>query len=56
MEGNDLLACAQTGTGKTAAYLLPVINMLADGGYPEGLYDSYDEYIFSKTDISLKLF
>ena len=35
MEGQDLLACAQTGTGKTAAYLLPVINMLADGGYPE---------------------
>lgn len=35
MEGHDLLACAQTGTGKTAAYLLPVINMLADGGYPE---------------------
>lgn len=34
MEGRDLLACAQTGTGKTAAYLLPVINMLADGGYP----------------------
>lgn len=35
MEGRDLLACAQTGTGKTAAYLLPVINMLADGGYPD---------------------
>ncbi len=35
MEGHDLLACAQTGTGKTAAYLLPVINMIADGGYPE---------------------
>lgn len=35
MEGKDLLACAQTGTGKTAAYLLPVINMLADGGYPD---------------------
>lgn len=34
MDGRDVLACAQTGTGKTAAYLLPVINLLADGGYP----------------------
>lgn len=35
MDGKDLLACAQTGTGKTAAYLLPIINELAEGGYPE---------------------
>ncbi|MCM1152788.1 MAG: DEAD/DEAH box helicase [Muribaculum sp.] len=34
LEGRDLLACAQTGTGKTAAYLLPVIDMIADGNYP----------------------
>lgn len=35
LEGRDILACAQTGTGKTAAYLLPVINELVEGGYPE---------------------
>ena len=34
LEGHDLIACAQTGTGKTAAYLLPVIDRIADGGYP----------------------
>ncbi|MDE6007063.1 MAG: DEAD/DEAH box helicase [Muribaculaceae bacterium] len=35
LDGHDLMACAQTGTGKTAAYLLPVINELAEGGFPE---------------------
>lgn len=29
IQGKDLLACAQTGTGKTAAFILPVLNNLA---------------------------
>ena len=34
LEGRDLIGVAQTGTGKTAAYLLPVLSKLSDGGYP----------------------
>lgn len=29
LEGKDLIACAQTGTGKTASYLLPVLHHLS---------------------------
>lgn len=35
LEGRDLIAVAQTGTGKTAAYLLPILNQLSEGGHPE---------------------
>jgi ATP-dependent RNA helicase RhlE len=34
LEGHDLLACAQTGTGKTAAFALPVLQRLSDGRRP----------------------
>lgn len=29
LKGEDILACAQTGTGKTAAFVLPVLNHMA---------------------------
>lgn len=35
LEGRDLIGVAQTGTGKTAAYLLPILNQLNKGTYPK---------------------
>lgn len=35
LEKKDMIACAQTGTGKTAAYLLPILNVLCQKEHPE---------------------
>ncbi len=37
LKGGDLIGCAQTGTGKTAAYALPLLSLLMDGKN-DGIY------------------
>ena len=34
LEGRDLIGCAETGTGKTAAFLLPIIQKLSERALP----------------------
>lgn len=46
LNGRDVLGVAQTGTGKTAAYLLPILSKLQDGGYPQ---DSINCIVMSPT-------
>ncbi len=35
LQGKDIIGVAQTGTGKTAAYLLPVLSQLCSGDYSQ---------------------
>lgn len=46
INGNDVLGIAQTGTGKTAAYLLPILSRLDEEDFPE---DSINCVIMSPT-------
>lgn len=46
LEGNDILAVAQTGTGKTATYLLPILSLLDEGNFPT---DSINCIVMSPT-------
>lgn len=35
LEGHDIIGVSQTGTGKTAAYLLPILSRISDGEFPD---------------------
>ena len=35
LQGKDMIGCAQTGTGKTAAFVLPSLNQMANNPSPD---------------------
>jgi ATP-dependent RNA helicase RhlE len=39
LNGSDLLGCAQTGTGKTAAFAVPILQHLYNEGVPAARTD-----------------
>ncbi len=69
LAGKDLIGCAQTGTGKTAAYVLPIISQLSRGGYPQDAINAVimaptrelakqidqqiDEYLRRRSDVTV---
>lgn len=60
LEGKDLLGIAQTGTGKTAAFSLPIINYLVNtprevkGGEPRVLILSPTRELASQIEFNIK--
>lgn len=41
INGKDVIGCAETGTGKTVAFLLPIINQMIHDGPPKGSSNFY---------------
>ncbi len=49
LKGKDLLGCAQTGTGKTAAFAIPILQHLYKNPQTEGGYQKVRALILTPT-------
>ena len=62
LDGRDLIGCAQTGTGKTAAFMLPILNRLCKVrrprhiGHPRALVLSPTRELAAQTAEAIRLF
>ena len=60
LKGRDLIGCAQTGTGKTAAFMLPILNHLVKvrrprrTGHPRALVLSPTRELAAQTAENVK--
>jgi len=57
LEGRDVLGCAQTGTGKTAAFALPILQRLFQAGKPQGAHRPIRALILTPTrELALQIY
>lgn len=49
LSGKDLLGCAQTGTGKTAAFAIPILQMLSKDSINRDEYNQIRALILAPT-------
>ncbi|MHB1154677.1 MAG: DEAD/DEAH box helicase [Eubacteriales bacterium] len=56
LEGRDLLGCAQTGTGKTAAFAVPILQLLSETSAEKGRQNIRSLILTPTRELALQIF